>query len=96
MGFSSRRAKNEENERGTLGSAFPQQAAVQERGDQVKGKAYKQPGERIFLAAGLFISCRKEHSKACASLANYETKFLSFPVIMQGEDPQKSRLCFLS
>ena len=81
MGFSGRRVKCKESVRGALGNTFPQRAVVQERGDQVKGKAYKQPRERIFLAAGLFISCRKELSKPRASLASYDTKFPSFQMI---------------
>lgn len=78
-----------------LGNTFPQQAVGQERSDQVRGKAYKQPRERIFLAASLFTSCRREHPKPCASVAKYDTKFPSFPVITQGEHSQKSRLYFL-
>lgn len=64
------RVKLKENERGALGSAFPRGAAEQERSDQVKGKAYGQPGGRIFLAASLFISYRKELGEPQASPAS--------------------------
>lgn len=40
LGFFSN-IKLKENERGALENASPQGAAEQERGDQVKGKAYK-------------------------------------------------------
>lgn len=81
MVFSGRRIKHKGSGSGALGNTFPQGAIVQERGDQVKEKAYKQPRERIFLAAGLFISCRKELRKPRASLAGYDAKFPSFQMI---------------